>query len=192
MKTLIGITGLAGSGKDTFADALVHERRYQKISFATPIKEALNEIFGWSMREWNDREWKETPRTEAGGRSPRYLAQTLGTEWGRDLVSPDLWVSVAIERARRSPLPVVISDVRFPNEVDALREAGGVIIKIVRHGIERVAAHASEAHVDSIRPDIWVYNVRDIEELRRQAVALAGLIEKGLHTKTRPAVSGER
>lgn len=180
MKTLIGITGYAGSGKDTFADHLVDICRYQKLSFATPIKEALNAIFGWSMRDWNSRRWKESPRPEANGKTPRYLAQTLGTEWGRDTIDPDIWVKLTLERARISPRPVVIADVRFPNEANLIRENGGVLVRIERPEIVPNLEHPSEQFVRDIQPDVHVFNIKGIDELEAQAETIARLIETGM------------
>lgn len=180
MKTLIGVTGYAGHGKDTFADHLVRVCRYQKLSFATPIKEALNEIFGWTMRDWNNRKFKETPRPEAGGKTPRQLAQTLGTEWGRNLVSNDLWVELTLDRARRSPQPVVIADVRFPNEAALIRENGGILVLVRRPEVVPDLSHTSEQYIEKITPDVHVFNIKGVEELEAQAESVARLIETGL------------
>ncbi len=141
---LIGIAGKAGSGKDTLADYISTRYGYKKVAFATSIKEALNHLFGWEMEQWNEREWKE--RLLPGFNvSPRHLAQTLGTEWGRNLIGPDFWIKIL---ARRLVYPCVISDVRFPNEAKFIRENEGLLIKIHRTSEDRkteeVHPHASE------------------------------------------------
>ena len=143
---LVGFTGAAGAGKDTAASSLI-AAGWQKVSFAAPIKEALNAMMGWNMSDWSDREWKENENTLVG-RSPRYMAQTLGTEWGRDLVHTDLWVLLGLERSRGNL--TVITDVRFDNEASAIHDSGGCLIEIVRpdnpFAIE--GGHASESGVD--------------------------------------------
>ena len=143
---IVGFTGAAGAGKDTAASGLINVG-WQKVSFADPIKEALNAMMGWNMSDWSDREWKESENYFTG-RSPRYMAQTLGTEWGRDIIHPNLWIILGLERSRGRP--TVIPDVRFDNEAEAIRGADGYLIEIVRpdnpFAIE--GGHASEAGVD--------------------------------------------
>ena len=147
---LVGFTGVAGAGKDTAAAGLI-DAGFQKVSFADPIKEALNAMMGWKMSDWSDRVWKENENITVG-RSPRYMAQTLGTEWGRDLIHSDLWVNIGIERSLGRP--TVITDVRFENEARAIIENDGDLINIVRpdnpYAID--AGHASEAGV----PDEYI------------------------------------
>lgn len=180
MKTLIGITGYAGAGKDTLADAMMVDDRWAKIPLALPIKLMLNTLFDWPLEKWDDRTWKEAPRPEAFWKSPRELAQTLGTQWGRDEVSEELWTSRAIAIARRHPGPVVVPDVRFPNEAALIRENGGYVIRVERADVEPVAEHASEQYVSSITPDVRVFNNQDIDTLRKTGAALARLAETGL------------
>lgn len=146
---LIGITGAAGSGKDTLADFLAP--RSVKYSFARPLKRALNAMFGWEMAQWDDRDWKEAVQPWLG-KSPRQLAQTLGTEWGRESVHPELWILLARRELEtlRQVFPtqaIVIPDCRFDNEAQLIEELGGVVIKIVRPGLASVTAHKSEAGV---------------------------------------------
>jgi hypothetical protein len=141
---IIGLTGKAGVGKDTVADYLVGRHGFVKLSFATALKRGLNAMFGFSMKQWEDRVWKETVLPEFG-KSPRQLAQTLGTEWGRTLVKPDLWPSLTMEEAKTFP-NVVISDVRFDNEAQAVWQAKGYVLQIERK-VEAVAEHSSEQGV---------------------------------------------
>lgn len=157
---LIGITGLAGAGKDTLADALVYDRGATKYNFALPIKLALNAMFGWTMEQWNDREWKESPLAWLG-KSPRQAAQTLGTEWGRELVHPDLWMLIGEQsyfnhRRQTSPGSFVIADVRFENEARMIHSNGGIVVKVSRHGVQQINAHVSEAGITDV--DYVVHN----------------------------------
>ena len=86
---LIGFTGRAGSGKDTAGQVLVRQLGFKRYAFADPIKKALNAMFGWHMGMWENRDWKEG---DLPGMcySPRLLAQTMGTEWGRS-IDPEFW-----------------------------------------------------------------------------------------------------
>jgi hypothetical protein len=146
---LIGLCGKAGSGKDSVADHLVTDLGFAKISLAAPIKRMLNVVLETGMQRWNDRKWKEAPLGGIWGDvSPRILAQTLGTEWGRDCVGEDIWCELALQMAEYEGLgDLVIPDVRFDNEACVIRERGGLLLEVVRPGIDSVATHVSEAGV---------------------------------------------
>lgn len=160
---LIGIAGKAGSGKDTIADYLIMNHGMYRYSFAKPIKDALNAIFGFEDRMWLDREWKEK-EIDWLGKSPRYLAQTLGTEWGRDLVHKDLWLMLA-KREYEKTMRLVIPDVRFGNEADWVRSEAGIVIHVERPGIEEVNSHSSEAGVEFKMGDLLIVNDGDKQSL---------------------------
>ena len=165
---LIGLTGAAGSGKDTAADYLVTQHAWRKVSFAQPLKDGLCAMFGWSPDQLNDRKWKET-QLPGIGKSPRQLMQTIGTEWGREMVHPDLWLLLA-RRAIEDKLTyrdVVVSDVRFDNEAEMVRSMGGVIVHITRAGIGGVTPHVSESGVRMCVSDIRVCNDGDIAGLHK-------------------------
>jgi hypothetical protein len=96
------------------------------------------------------------------------MAQTLGTEWGRELVHPQLWVLMAQRRwdaAKAAGLDLVITDVRFENEVEWLRGAGGRVIYLARPGVEAVSAHASEQYDASALADWVICNDNTIDIL---------------------------
>jgi hypothetical protein len=145
---LIGLQGLAGSGKDTLADYLVWEYGATKAAFAQPLRDGVQAMFGFDPALWADRAWKERP-LDWLGRSPRELLQTLGTDWGRTHVNRDVWLLVAGQRyaAHLAECPealYVLTDVRFDNEVEFILDRGGKFVHIERPGIAAVAAHISE------------------------------------------------
>jgi hypothetical protein len=180
---VIGITGLAGAGKDTLADYLVKEHGYTKYSLASPIKQLLNERFGWTDEEWLDREWKETPHRRCGygvrrnqgwiGKveefSPRSWAQWLGTDVGRTIGGEDVWVNL-MRKFSWTVDKLVVSDVRFDNEANAIHNLGGKVIKIDRVLAVPVRAHASEMGVSSQLIDAFVWNDGTIDRLTETAV----------------------
>ena len=160
---IIGISGPAGSGKDTLA-RLLHERYgYAILSLATPMKRLLNARFGWTMDQWEDRKWKETPHYFHGcfqepgvppeffePLSPRQWAQWLGTEVGRNTFGKNVWVD-ALERewiALGWPR-LVIPDIRFDNEASYVKTQGGFMVRIERPGTAPVASHSSESGVSA-------------------------------------------
>ena len=106
MKNLIALTGLAGSGKTTAADYLVKAHGFACISFAGPIKSMLRTLGLTALEDIEEvfeGEGKEKPNRLLCGKSPRFAMQTLGTEWGRDLIGPDLWVNAWNRDGARRP-----------------------------------------------------------------------------------------
>lgn len=144
-RTLIAFTGLAGSGKSTAAKHLVDRHGFTRIRFAGPLKDMMRALGLTEAEIEGDR--KEIPCELLGGKSPRYAMQTIGTEWGRDMIASDLWIRAFNAALTKVPegMPVVVDDCRFPNEADAIVAAGGVLVRVVRPGAGAGAAgHSSE------------------------------------------------
>lgn len=107
----------------------------------------------------------------AFGVSGRYAMQTLGSEWGRDLIGPNVWVDAFFAQ----PLPrfTVIDDLRFPNEEATITSHGGVILRINRPSAMRITdTHESEVLIDSLQVDHEVENNATPDDLFRQIDAL--------------------
>ena len=170
MSLIVGITGAAGSGKDTAAQALATLGSFRLLSFAMPIKAMISTAFGFSAENWEDRDWKESTIEEIG-RSPRQMAQTLGTEWGRELIHQDIWVIATANaihqvHSKNPHINFVIPDVRFENEARWIMNQGGVIIEITREGILQVERHSSEDGIPLGLIDFIINNNHDIEYLQ--------------------------
>ncbi len=156
---LVAFTGLAGIGKDTAADYLVKTRRLHKYSFAQKMKEGVQKMFDLSEAQvFGSKDAKEQPIDKLSKKKPisgRFLMQTLATEWARDIIDPDIWIyNVDAQWQGMKNIPgfqgAVISDLRFDNEADWVRENGGLIIKLVGPGEEVVngmAGHTSESGI---------------------------------------------
>lgn len=165
---IIGITGAAGAGKDTLASHLVSKYGYVRYSCADPIKDLLNARFGWKPEYWEDRHWKEHPQRNHGTNqsgqiwqpfSPRSWAQWLGTEVGRELAGPDVWINTLMAKAYGAGhRQIVIPDIRFDNEAEAVLRNGGVVWKIIRGWVSAVEAHVSEKGVNGRYIDQHFYN----------------------------------
>jgi len=172
---IVGFSGRAGAGKDTAAGPLLEEG-WVKLSFAEPLKRMLCELFGWDMANWENLEWKETPRRECMDKTPRYMAQTLGTEWGRELVHPNLWVETALNRARMLEARganIVFTDVRFPNEAKAIKNNGGMLIHMMREGELRTdARHESEQDIGYLAHECILAREGEIDVIRTAALHL--------------------
>lgn len=174
---LIGVNGVARSGKDTLAGFLENHHDYKRISFAAPIRAFISRLTGISVDDLTDGPLKEQPIDWLGGRSPREMMQTLGTEWGRSMVNPDLWLLVAkneIDKAKKEGYAgVVISDVRFDNEARFVRDLGGEVVRVTRPGVAAVNAHASEQGISDDLVDVEIDNSGTLRYLAIQAEILA-------------------
>lgn len=187
---LIGICGLARSGKDTAAYYLSMEMGLYKYAFAEPLKHMLKSVFGDHFHD-GDREAIEP----VSGVSFRKLMQTLGTEWGRNQVNPQLWTNLVQEKwewikagaprdlprgvckdlpqadAATAPYSgLVISDVRFENEAQWIRDQGGLVLHIHRPGPRPVGVdkHASEAGVARREGDYAIYNGGSLDSFYKE------------------------
>lgn len=140
---IIGVCGLIGSGKDTIADYLQNIHQFRRESFAHTLKDAVASVFGWDRellegRTRESREWREqvdpwwSDRLELPGLTPRYVLQYWGTEVCRRGFHDDIWIASLENKLRKTHDDIVISDCRFPNEIKAIKAAGGVVIRVVR------------------------------------------------------------
>lgn len=141
---IIGILGSIGSGKNTVANILVEQHGFVRYSFAGTLKDATASIFGWprTLLEGDteqSRVWRETPdewwaaKLGIAGFTPRLALQLLGTEVFRNHFHKDIWIdSLLYQLEARPTTNAVISDARFPNEIAAIQNAGGVLIQVER------------------------------------------------------------
>lgn len=163
-RRLVAFTGLKGSGKDTAASVFV-ERGYEHIKFADSLKEMLRTLLRYrgapeaEIERMIEGDLKEEPSPYLSGRSARYAMQTLGTEWGRVLMSDTFWIDAAEDRLRGRDR-VVVSDVRFGNEADLIRDRGGSLYRIQRGATTPAVAdvHPSETEILTMPVDGVLFN----------------------------------
>ena len=171
---LIGLYSPAPqSGKSTVARLLTQEFGFRRLYFAQGLKDMLDTFLdglGLSGTEilYHREEGKEVPIPAAGGRTYRHLAQTIGTDWGRKLVHPDIWVRPALARFEKVGGFAVIDDMRFPNEYRAVLDAGGEVWRITRPDATRPNAHVSEGALDGLTFDLDLVNDGTVEELQEK------------------------
>lgn len=177
---LIGLIGKKGVGKDTVADYLVETQKYQKLAYADPLKSACRELFSFSEEQLNgnlkeeiDPYWKV---------SPRQVFQFVGTELFRTEMKrliPDIennfWIScmerrlLTLFKSDQKP-NIVVSDLRFPNEVDLIKKHGGFTVKIIRSLNENkspssINYHSSETLTESLKSDFLLENLSTKDSL---------------------------
>jgi hypothetical protein len=139
----VGILGFIGSGKDTAANYLVAQHGFRRDSFAGALKDAVAQIFGWDRELLEGltpeaREWREqvdpwwAKRLNMPTLTPRWVLQYWGTEVCRQGFHDDIWIASLENKLRTSKDNIVISDVRFPNEIKAIHNAGGKVIRVKR------------------------------------------------------------
>ena len=145
MGRLIGFAGRKGSGKDTCAAVLVDYSGFERFAFADCMKCICKGLFDLTDEQLHGHS-KDEP-DDRYGHSPRQLLQMFGADFIRDMVSKDFWVEkfrkFMSERLDDDP-PIVVSDVRFQNEVDVIRELGGKVYLINRRAAGAADLHRSE------------------------------------------------
>ena len=153
---IIAFTGYAQSGKDTAAKALI-EDGWHRRAFADPIKDKArreNVFVNAMVSEWG---WDITKTLFP---TVRKTMQTVGVrERDKD---PDYWVRIAMADL---PDRVVITDCRFLNEVEAVKAAGGIVVRVERPGVGPVNDHISDTGIDALPVDYVIYNDGTVADL---------------------------
>ena len=196
---LVGLTGPIGAGKDSVGAQLQSRHGYTRVALADPIREALELLNPMMIHPDTGRltnldalldrlGWADVKRRVP---EARRMLQVLGTEVGREILGPDCWAVIMARRVaelRAAGHPVVVTDVRFWNEVNAIRDAGGIIVTL-KGPYGPPNAHASENQLDGLVPDRVVWNARKSDALDRyrQLATIADLVHGDAEAVTRGA-----
>lgn len=167
---LIGMSGMARSGKDTVGTHLVEHFNFKQYALADPLKRACAEMFGLPLIDFYEGDREKI--NEFWGFSPREMAQLMGTECGRQVFRDDIWIKRAeMEYETMSAFVhagMVVTDCRFENEVQWIKDTGGTIIHVQRPGADGVVGvgnHLSEAGYPDELKDHIVVNDGTLEDL---------------------------
>lgn len=181
--TVVGFTGYSQCGKDTAASFLT-ERGWTRLAFADALRDSVYRLnplvltgagiknvrvqdivddIGWDVAK------VEYPEI-------RQLLQRMGTEVGRDLYGENFWVDrvLAQIKALSQYSHYVVTDVRFPNEVDAVRSVGGKVFRIYREGVGAVNTHISDTGVDDLEVDGVILNDGPLPSFRYKVLDAIG------------------
>ena len=203
---IIVVSGLIGSGKDTIADCLCTFHGFKRLSFASSLKDAVAAVFGWErdLLEGStkaSREWREqvdpwwSQRLGIPQLTPRWILQQWGTDVLRKSFHDDIWIASVEHKLLSLKDDIVITDCRFPNELDAIKRVGGVTIRANRgplpewydaaisynkgeHGnmtwalsktkLDKLGIHASEYSSVGLEYDYQIDNNGTLDELHTQ------------------------
>lgn len=194
---IVGTVGNIGSGKDTVAEMLIQEHGFHRVSFAGTLKDACASIFSWdreylegknpesrTWREQVDEWWAE--KLGIPHLTPRWVLQNIGTDVMRTHFHPDIWIASVERQLQDSKGNVVISDVRFPNEIMSIHNQGGQVWRVMRGKnplwwnlaisasegkkqaqleLDRLGVHRSEWEWACMTPDHIIHNDSTLEDL---------------------------
>lgn len=174
---VVALAGSIGAGKSTVAEMLpgLH------LQWADPLYAAVAAMLGVSVEWLRNRVNKDTV-IEWLGVTPRYLLQTGGTEWGREMIHPDLWVKLADQRIIRAAAAghdtFAICGTRFPNEAALARQYGGEVWWVDRGIVVTEASHQSDLLLTADDCDRVIDNTGTIDQLRDAVEAAWGQYER--------------
>ena len=213
MKKIIGVCGLKGAGKDTIGDIICkNDDSFVKMSFADTLKDITAILMGWDRKllqgdTIESREWREKADdywSDKFGKmiTPRIILQELGTNVLRNQFLQSIWVDSLQKKLMEIDKNVVITDVRFPNEIDMIKELGGTIYRVERgelpkwyHELNNLSHYLYEVHkfnplyivddLDKIHESEWKWigydkpehifkNDGSIEDLEKEVVKVMG------------------
>jgi hypothetical protein len=163
---IIGLTGYAQSGKDTLAGMLIGLHKYDNRAFADPIRKLLYEMNPLVKDEYRVKGIVDAygwDKAKVDFPELRTLLQTLGVG-ARTVFNDQFWVSQGLAGLSAGD-KIVITDVRFPNEADAIKDLGGQIWRVKRLGIGAVNEHVSETAMEGYKVDQIFVNNGSIEDL---------------------------
>lgn len=178
---LIGITGHKYSGKSTVARLLHNATGYQVVSFADKLKDVTCVLSGCTREDLEDYDFKETRlvpdylRPYCGNaKEPTFRAflQHFGSEVMRG-VNDNIWIDCTLSNCDEN---CIVSDCRFPNEAKAVKERGGIVIKVVRPDAKSEDTHQSETLIDDIDADYTLWNDTSLENLVANVDSLVRLL----------------
>lgn len=203
---IIGVTGFIGSGKDTIADYLCTFHGFKRMSYAASLKDAVAAVFGWNReylegstkasRAWREQKdiwWSERLGMDI---TPRWVLQYWGTEVCRNGFHKDIWVASVENKLRQTDENIVITDCRFANEIQSIKNVGGYTMRVNRGQppawydaavsynkgdiakisvLESYSVHASEYSSVGLDYDFYIDNNGTIDELHKQVQSVINL-----------------
>jgi hypothetical protein len=170
--TLIGVSGKKRSGKDEFckiSNEIFPEYPYQCKKFAAKLKDICSYITGLPIEWFYDGKHNDYYLSE-WNMNIRELQQKVGTEAFRNNISENTWVN-ALFANREESSRWIITDVRFPNEVNAIKERNGLLVRIERPSSDHTDTHPSETSLDDYNNwDFLITNNSTLENYKNKVI----------------------
>ncbi|MCZ9884629.1 deoxynucleotide monophosphate kinase family protein [Arthrobacter sp. B2a2-09] len=186
---IVGLIGKKRSGKDTFGAALIEAHGFTRVAFADPLRQAalaLDPFVGrpalpGQLAPQKDVRLSDVIETIGWEAAKDYvpevrrILEAFGTDSIRKL-DEGFWVRMAVEKIQATDGPVVVTDVRFPNEADKIRELGGIVVRIVRPSQEPTGpAHQCETSLDEYCEDMTFYNASTLDDFTALSCHFGGV-----------------
>ena len=180
---VVGIAGLAGAGKDTFANYLIEELKKYQVSvgtyaFAEPVKHVAGYVFGMTEGELHTQAGKAAVAIHGYGLTNREILQKVGTESFRDVFAQQIWIDFANRvLSERTEVFTIITDLRFENELNFV-QSNGISIRIDAPKRNKITVpdHPSERFVQNMPVDVVVSNDGSLADLQVSAAEVAQVL----------------
>lgn len=132
----------------------------------TPYFATEQEVYDYvKEKDWF---WLDGLKPTVEKMTPRKILQLLGTEGGRDVIHPNIWVNATLGDLTEKD-HVIITDARFPNEVTGINRKGGIVVKIIRPSVVSTSNHPSETSLNNYKNwDYVIINDGTLEELEEK------------------------
>jgi hypothetical protein len=190
---IIGLSGYAKSGKDTVAEIIreIQPEKWKIKKFSGKLKQIASILLGMPEHLFENQDFKSEMLGEEWWKNygdfyhqttVRDFLQLLGTDAIRNGLHSNAWVNALMadykpaKMDQYNPSNWIVTDVRFPNEAEAIKDRGGIIIRIDRPGVEPVNAHPSEVALDKWDFDYKIANVSDLPALKQTVEVLLNKI----------------
>jgi len=179
---IIGLCGKKQSGKSTLAAYLVKTHDFAELSWASPLKDLIGiKLLGLTKDQVYGSEVQKETIDPFWGKSPRQLLQIIGTDCFREKVDPDFWVKIGRRTIEdfsfNKGYNVVVSDCRFPNELDTIKSLqDGYVVQVTRSDRPSLDMHASETALDNYTGYDLTIDAKsgEIDKLKYQIDAFIG------------------
>jgi hypothetical protein len=190
---IIGLSGYAKSGKDTVAEIIreIQPEKWKIKKFSGKLKQIASILLGMPEHLFENQDFKSEMLGEEWWKNygdfyhqttVRDFLQLLGTDAIRNGLHSNAWVNALMADYKPAKMDHyntsnwIVTDVRFPNEAEAIKDRGGIIIRIDRPGVEPVNAHPSEVALDKWDFDYKIANVSDLPALKQTVEVLLNKI----------------
>lgn len=181
---IIGLCGYKGSGKSTVTETAINLKRspwnFFRMGFSDPLYAMLIAAGVPSELVYNKDQW-DVPLDILCGRTIRYACDTLGTEWGQEIIGREMWSRMALDKASRlvsRRFTVILDNVRFPHEASAVLKAGGVLVAFERKGLLVDTSRKADTHVAYLQKQCTHRFMNHGDNLATDALALFDLLEQ--------------